>query len=92
VVVITGALTGIGRATAFAYARQRADLVISGRHQKVGEQLARDLEKLGARVEFVRADVRLEPEVENIINRAVGRFGRIDVALNNPVPKELSVR
>ncbi|MGW5256367.1 SDR family NAD(P)-dependent oxidoreductase [Streptomyces sp. NPDC004012] len=83
VVLITGALTGIGRATALAYARQGANLVVSGRHQDVGEQLARELGDLGAQAEFVRADVRSDADVENLADRAVDRFGRLDVAFNN---------
>ncbi|MFI9275280.1 SDR family NAD(P)-dependent oxidoreductase [Kitasatospora sp. NPDC052896] len=92
VVLITGALTGIGRATALAYARQGANLVVSGRHEDVGEQLARELSDLGAPAEFVRADVRLDADVKDLVDRAVARFGRIDVAFNNagtegtPVP------
>ncbi|MDH6705641.1 NAD(P)-dependent dehydrogenase (short-subunit alcohol dehydrogenase family) [Kitasatospora sp. MAA19] len=83
VVLITGALTGIGRATAFAYARQGANLVVSGRHEDVGEQLAGELSDLGAPAEFVRADVRFEADVKDLVDRAVARFGRIDVAFNN---------
>ncbi|MEU3349881.1 glucose 1-dehydrogenase [Streptomyces sp. NPDC006700] len=83
VVLITGALTGIGRATAFAYARQGANLVVSGRHQDVGEQFVRELSDLGGPAEFVRADVRFEDEVKDLVDRAVVRFGRIDVAFNN---------
>ncbi|OKJ25916.1 SDR family NAD(P)-dependent oxidoreductase [Streptomyces sp. CB01580] len=83
VVLITGALTGIGRATALAYARQGANLVVSGRHEDVGEPFARELSGLGAPTEFVRADVRFEADVKNLVERAVARFGRIDVAFNN---------
>ncbi|MFJ7258183.1 SDR family NAD(P)-dependent oxidoreductase, partial [Streptomyces sp. NPDC098085] len=71
VVLITGALTGIGRATALAYARQGASLVVSGRHEDVGEQLAGELSDLGARAEFVRADVRFDAEVKDLVDRAV---------------------
>ncbi|MFD4975084.1 SDR family NAD(P)-dependent oxidoreductase, partial [Streptomyces sp. NPDC058424] len=83
VVLITGALTGIGRATALAYARQGANLVVCGRHQDAGEQLAGELAGLGAQAEFVRADVRFDAEVRDLVDRAVARFGRIDVAFNN---------
>ncbi|WP_312637991.1 SDR family NAD(P)-dependent oxidoreductase [Streptomyces sp. RLA2-12] len=83
VVLITGALTGIGRATALAYARQGANLVVSGRHEDVGEQFARELSDLGAPAEFVRADVRFDADVKDLVDRAVARFGRIDVAFNN---------
>lgn len=83
VVLITGALTGIGRATALAYARQGANLVVSGRHEDVGEQFAGELAGLGAPAEFVRADVRFDAGVKDLVDRAVARFGRIDVAVNN---------
>lgn len=83
VVVITGALTGIGRATALAYARQNARVVVSGRHQDLGEQLVKELETLGAEAEFVKADIRFDEEVRDLMDHAVERFGRIDVAFNN---------
>jgi NAD(P)-dependent dehydrogenase (short-subunit alcohol dehydrogenase family) len=83
VVLITGALTGIGRATAVAYARTGANVVVSGRHQDKGEQLAKELGELGGQAEFFKADVRFDAEVEALVNRAVERFGRIDVAFNN---------
>ncbi|MFD3453778.1 SDR family NAD(P)-dependent oxidoreductase [Streptomyces sp. NPDC058691] len=82
-VVITGALTGIGRATAEAYARQGANVVVSGRHQEAGEQLAGELAALGGRADFVRADVRLEAEVQHLMEHAVQTYGKIDVAFNN---------
>ncbi|MFR9792968.1 SDR family NAD(P)-dependent oxidoreductase [Streptomyces sp. MB22_4] len=83
VVVITGALSGIGRATALVYARLGADVVVSGRHEERGAELARELEGMGARALFVRADVRRDDDVRDLVDRAVDRFGRIDVALNN---------
>ena len=83
VVLITGALTGIGRATAFAFAREGARLVVSGRRDDAGRALATELQALGAEAEFVRADVRRENDVQNLVDRAVARFGRLDVAINN---------
>jgi NAD(P)-dependent dehydrogenase (short-subunit alcohol dehydrogenase family) len=83
VVLITGALTGIGRATALAFAKEGARLVVSGRHEEAGGALAAELRGLGAEAEFVRADVRHEAEVQNLIDRTVARFGRLDVAVNN---------
>ncbi|MFJ9351193.1 SDR family NAD(P)-dependent oxidoreductase [Streptomyces sp. NPDC101237] len=83
VVVITGALTGIGRATAVAYGRRGADVVVSGRHPDAGEELVRELGDLGARALFVRADVRFDDQVCDLVDQAVERFGRIDVAFNN---------
>lgn len=83
VVLITGALAGIGRATAVAFAREGARLVVSGRHEDAGKELAAGLAALGAEVEFVRADVRREDEVRGLVDAAVERFGRLDVAVNN---------
>ncbi len=83
VVLITGALTGIGRATALAFAQQGAQIVISGRHDDAGQKLVTELRKAGAEAEFIRADVRHENEVRDLIDKTVKRFGRLDVAVNN---------
>jgi NAD(P)-dependent dehydrogenase (short-subunit alcohol dehydrogenase family) len=83
VVLITGALTGIGRATAIAFAKEGARLVVAGRREDAGRQLATELRALGAEAEFIRADVRHEDEVRELVDRTVARFGRLDVAVNN---------
>jgi NAD(P)-dependent dehydrogenase (short-subunit alcohol dehydrogenase family) len=83
VVLITGALTGIGRATTIAFAKERARLVVSGRKEAEGKSLEAELRGLGAEAEFVVADVRHEKDISNLIDRAVARFDRLDVAINN---------
>jgi NAD(P)-dependent dehydrogenase (short-subunit alcohol dehydrogenase family) len=83
VVLITGALAGIGRATAKAFAQQGARLVVSGRSDEAGQRLVIELRADGAEAEFVRADVRHEEDVRGLVDRAVERFGRLDVAVNN---------
>ncbi|MFO0690066.1 MAG: glucose 1-dehydrogenase [Myxococcota bacterium] len=83
VVLITGSLTGIGRATAFLYARQGAKLVISGRREEAGQALARELRALAREVEYVHADVREEAQVRRLVDTTVQRFGRLDIAVNN---------
>jgi NAD(P)-dependent dehydrogenase (short-subunit alcohol dehydrogenase family) len=83
VVLITGALAGIGRATALAFAREGAQLVVSGRRDEAGRALVIELRALGAEAEFIRADVRHEDDVRALIDRTVERFGRLDVAVNN---------
>jgi NAD(P)-dependent dehydrogenase (short-subunit alcohol dehydrogenase family) len=83
VVLITGALTGIGRATAINFAKQGARLVVSGRREAEGKALEAELRGLGSDAEFVIADVRREKDVSNLVDRAVARFGRIDIAVNN---------
>ena len=82
VVLITGALTGIGRATALAFAREGARVVVSGRHEDEGQKLVTDLRNL-AEAEFVRTDVRHEEEVKNLVDKTIARFGRLDIAVNN---------
>ena len=83
VVLITGALTGIGRATALAFAQQGARIVISGRHEEEGQKLVSELGRLGAEAEFVQSDVRHEDDVRSLVDKTVTRFGRLDVAVNN---------
>jgi len=83
VVLITGALTGIGRATALAFAKEGARLVVSGRRDEEGGRLAAELRDLGAKAEYIRADVRIEEEVRNLVDATIRRFGRMDVAVNN---------
>jgi NAD(P)-dependent dehydrogenase (short-subunit alcohol dehydrogenase family) len=83
VVLITGALTGIGKATAFAFAQRGADLVISGRKKDIGIALAKELSALGSKVEFIQTDVRYEQEVQSLVEQTVKLFGRLDVAVNN---------
>jgi NAD(P)-dependent dehydrogenase (short-subunit alcohol dehydrogenase family) len=83
VVLITGALTGIGRAAAIAFAQDGARLVVSGRRKTEGEALVEELRRLGTEAEFIVADVRREDEVSALVDKAVARFGRLDVLVNN---------
>ncbi|MCC8963041.1 glucose 1-dehydrogenase [Bradyrhizobium sp. Pear76] len=83
VVLITGALTGIGRAAALAFARGGASVVISGRRDDAGRSLANELRLLGVEAEFVRADVRHESDVSALVEQTMKRFDRLDVAVNN---------
>ena len=83
VVLITGALTGIARATALAYAHKGARVVVSGRRDQAGAELAAELRAAGAEAEFIRADVRHEDDVRALVDAAVARFGRLDIAVNS---------
>jgi NAD(P)-dependent dehydrogenase (short-subunit alcohol dehydrogenase family) len=83
VVLVTGALAGIGRATALAFAAEGARLVVSGRRADAGNALAAELRDLGVEAEFVNADVRHEDDVRALIDQTIARFGRLDVAVNN---------
>jgi len=84
IVLITGALTGIGRATALAFAKEGATVVVSGRREPEGQALVAELKTQGAAdAAFIRADVRNEADVRALVEQTVERFGRLDVAVNN---------
>jgi NAD(P)-dependent dehydrogenase (short-subunit alcohol dehydrogenase family) len=83
VVLVTGALSGIGRATAEAFAREGAKVVISGRNAETGEALAVELRNLGGEAHFIRADVRHEEDLRALVDGTVEKFGRLDIAVNN---------
>jgi NAD(P)-dependent dehydrogenase (short-subunit alcohol dehydrogenase family) len=83
VVLVTGGLTGIGRAAAVAFAKKGAKIVVSGRRDEVGNELAKELRSFGAEAVFINADVRKESDVRALVDKIVARFGRLDVAVNN---------
>jgi NAD(P)-dependent dehydrogenase (short-subunit alcohol dehydrogenase family) len=83
VVLITGALTGIGRATALAFAGNGATVVASGRREAEGRALEAELRSAGAEAVFIQADVRREDDMRRLVDQTVARFGRLDVAVNN---------
>jgi NAD(P)-dependent dehydrogenase (short-subunit alcohol dehydrogenase family) len=83
VVLVTGALTGIGRATARAFARVGATVVVAGRRDEARRALAEELNALSGSGAYIRADVRHEDDVRSLLDQIVERFGRLDVAVNN---------
>ncbi|HEY4835226.1 MAG TPA: glucose 1-dehydrogenase [Bradyrhizobium sp.] len=83
VVLITGGLTGIGRAAAVAFAKKGARVVVAGRRDEAGKALVKELRSLGSEAEFINADVRKEDDVRAMVDKTVARFGRLDVAVNN---------
>ncbi len=83
VVLVTGGSSGIGKAAALAFAREGAKVVIAARRAGPGEELAAQIEKEGGEAVFIQTDVARAVEVENLIDRAVARFGRLDCAFNN---------
>ena len=80
VAVITGATSGIGRRTAELFAKEGAYVVVSGRRQVEGQALA---SSLGPQALYVSADVAEDEQVENLIQTAMDKFGRIDCLFNN---------
>lgn len=83
VVLITGALTGTGRTTGLAFAKNGAHLVVSRRRRAEGKALETELQQLGAALAFIRADVRRDDQVCDLVDQTVARFGSLDVAINN---------
>ena len=83
VVLITGALTGIGRATAILFAKEGARIVVAGRRDEAGQKLAAELREIGTEAEYWRADVRHEEDVRDLVDKTIARFGRLDIAVNN---------
>jgi NAD(P)-dependent dehydrogenase (short-subunit alcohol dehydrogenase family) len=83
VVLITGALTGIGRAAAVAFAKKGAKVIVTGRHDEAGKALVRELRSFATEAEFIHADTRKEDDVRNMVDETLARFGRLDVAVNN---------
>jgi NAD(P)-dependent dehydrogenase (short-subunit alcohol dehydrogenase family) len=82
VVLITGGLTGIGRATAVAFAKEGARVVVAGRRDAEGKALEAELRGLGAEASFIKADVRHDDELRDLVDQTVARFGRLDAAVN----------
>src|SRR5262249_18064084 len=80
VVLITGALTGIGRATACAFAKEGARVVVAGRRDAEGKALEAELRGLGTEASFI--NVRHDDEVRDLIVQTVARFVRLDAAVN----------
>jgi NAD(P)-dependent dehydrogenase (short-subunit alcohol dehydrogenase family) len=83
VVVITGASSGIGRATALRFSKEGADLVLASRREAALEELAVECRALGARVAVCATDVSDERQVDALADEAVARFGRIDAWIND---------
>ena len=81
--MITGGLSGIGRAAAVAFAKKGAKVVVAGRRDDAGKAIVRELRSLGSEAEFINADVRKDEDVRALVDKTVARFGRLDVAVNN---------
>jgi NADP-dependent 3-hydroxy acid dehydrogenase YdfG len=83
IVLITGGTSGIGKATALAFAEAGAKAVLTGRREKEGTDVVAEITKTGGTAAFVRADVAQEADVVKAIDFVLSTHGRLDVAFNN---------
>jgi len=83
VALVTGGTSGIGKATAIAFARGGAKVVLSGRREKEGAQVVAEIKKLGGAAAFVRGDVAKDADVKKMVDFTVEKFGKLDIAFNN---------
>ena len=83
VILITGATSGIGKATAFKFGQAGAKVVVSGRRQSEGQSVVEAIKAEGGEAIFVRADVTIEDDVKALVAKTVEAYGRLDVAFNN---------
>lgn len=81
--MITGASTGIGRATALGFAREGAKLVLGDINEDEAQETLRQVEEAGGDALFQRTDVSVEADVQSLVAAAILRWGRIDAAFNN---------
>lgn len=83
VALVTGATSGIGRATAIAFGRQGARVVLAGRREKEGQEVVALVKKAGGEAAFVKTNVASETEVAALVAELMSTYGRLDVAFNN---------
>lgn len=83
VVLITGATSGIGKTTAYAFAREGAKIFFCGRRENLGAANEREIQAFGGQATYMRADVRREEDVKSFVDGCVKKYGRIDIAFNN---------
>ncbi|MCJ8163316.1 SDR family oxidoreductase [Pontibacter sp. E15-1] len=83
VALVTGASSGIGKATAILYAQEGAKVMLSDIDEQLGNEVTEEIKSMGAEATFVRADVAMPTEMEDLVQKTVARFGSLDIAFNN---------
>ena len=83
VALITGGSSGIGRATAIAFAQKGAKIVIASRREKESEETVAMIQEVGSEAIFVKTDITQATEVENLVNQTINTYNRLDYAFNN---------
>jgi NAD(P)-dependent dehydrogenase (short-subunit alcohol dehydrogenase family) len=88
VVIVTGGSSGIGRAAALAFAREGAKVALAARGAERGEEVAHEITRAGGQAIFIKADMATATDVENLVNRTISKFLRLDCAFNNAATAE----
>jgi NAD(P)-dependent dehydrogenase (short-subunit alcohol dehydrogenase family) len=83
VALVTGGSSGIGRATAIKFGERGAKVVVAARRERESKETVDMIKKAGGEATFVRTDVRIASQVENMVNQTVKEYGRLDIAFNN---------
>jgi NAD(P)-dependent dehydrogenase (short-subunit alcohol dehydrogenase family) len=83
VICVTGGNSGIGRATALAFAREGAQVVIAARRENLGLEVVQEIKKDGGEAAFVKTDVTVPSDLENLFQKIKNTYGRLDCAFNN---------
>jgi NAD(P)-dependent dehydrogenase (short-subunit alcohol dehydrogenase family) len=83
IALVTGGTSGIGRATAIAFAEAGAKVVLTGRREKEGAAVVTEIKKRGGEASFIRTDVAKDADVKAAVDFTVKTYGRLDVAFNN---------
>ena len=83
VALVTGGTSGIGKTTAIEFARAGAKVVLTGRREKEGAEVVREIKKLGGDAAFVRTDVARNADVKAMVDFTVDKYGKLDIAFNN---------
>jgi NAD(P)-dependent dehydrogenase (short-subunit alcohol dehydrogenase family) len=91
VALVTGGSSGIGRATALAFAREGATVIVASRGRDRGLAVVEELKQFATDAEFIRADVSQAQEVDALMTRVLERFGRLDIAVNNAAAIDVGV-
>lgn len=83
VALITGASSGIGQASAFAFAQAGCKLILAARREVEGQALVETLRQIGTEAYFIQTDVLVEDQIKRLIQKSLDYFGRLDIAFNN---------
>lgn len=83
VAIITGATSGIGKATALLFAEEGAEVVITGRRAELGQRVVEEIQQKGGRGAFVQADHSQADDCSRVVERTLAEFGRVDILFNN---------